>query len=631
MLQFMRQRASSWMIKAILSIIVLAFIFMGVGNFGDREEVPAAVVNGEAISATQFQDRYFLLLDNARRQLGNQLNDEILKMMDLKGQAMEQLISETLLLQKADELGFKISDRELSDHIRRLPFFHQDGQFNKALYNNVLQRNRLTPEMFEQLQRRELLTQKVRGLIEDGVKVSDDEIRRWYDWQNAEVKIKATVFNPDDFVQVTASDEALAQYFEENREQYTTQEKTQITYIVFDPDDFVSEVAVTDDEIRQYYDDNRETYSTEKTVEASHILLRVAADAPETTVAARQAEAVKIYDLINAGRDFADCAREYSEDTASAAKGGALGPFKKQELVAPFAEQAFAMKAGEISRPVRTQFGWHIIRVDKVNEASEKSLAEVRADIEKLLARRQARNLAYDAALEAFDTAVDKSDLDQTAAALGLKSRTTPFFSRTDKLDGVVDGAALIQQSFDLPEGEISDVVEAGGRYYLFRVDKRQAPEVPELKAVKERVTADLTAQLRKEAAREAAEDLLATIRQGTAFDEAAAAAKAAVITTDFFERGANVPELDNEPLLTREAFQLGGDNRLADKVLEGKKGYYVIYLEDRRLPVTDTFADEKGEIEKQLLRIKKEEAVTAWISALKTDSEITRDERFLK
>jgi len=601
MLQFMRQRASSWMIKAVLSVIVLTFVFVGVGNFRDRNEVTAATVNGEKISFTQFQDRYYVLLDNVRQQFGDQINDEFLDMLNLKERALDQLISEALLLQKARELGFAVSDEELSTSIRQMSAFKRNGSFNRRVYDSLLQHNRMTPEMFEQQQRRDMLTQKIRQLITDSVKVSEDEARRWFDWENAEVKIKLAAFKPEGFSAIKPSEEALKRYFDENKEKYKTEEKLQAAYIRFDPDDFTSRVTVDDAEIQQYYEDNLDAYRTEKTVAASHILLKVAKDAPEATVSARQAEAMKIYDMVTSGQDFAACARQYSDDSTSGPEGGALGVFKKQDLVAPFAEQAFSMKAGEISRPVRTRFGWHIIRVDKVNDAMVTPLSQVKGDIKKLLALKKARDTAYEEALRVFDAAINENSVKKAAEMFELAAQSTPLFSRTDKLEGISGSAEFIRLAFDLFEEEISDVVEVGGSYYLFQVNQRLAPEVPELAAVRERVRDDLIARMRDEKAQEEAETFLKMLQEGIAIDEAAKKFRPELIITDYFGRRKPVPEIGHEPEIPQEAFLLTSDNRVSRKVVDGQEGYYVIYLEDRRSPAADAFAVEKDKITAQL------------------------------
>ncbi len=604
---------------------------MGVGNFRDRNNVAAATVNGTKISVNQYQDRYYMLVENTREQLGGQVDEEFIKSLNLKERALDQLISETLLRQKAEELGFRVTDRELAESIRQMSYFQQDGHFSNVLYNRVLQRNHMTPEMFEQQQRKSLLIQKIRKLIYDSVKVSLAEARSWYDWQKTEINIKLAGFVSRNYAGITPSDEALQAYFDENKEKYRTGEKTQVTYISFDPDAFVAAAEIEDSEVRQYYEDHRDDFKTEKTVDVSHILIRVEKNASEETVSAKQKQATKIYyEMIASDRDFADWAKQYSEDS-SAEKGGFLGTFKEKDLSPALAEQAFSMEAGEFSPPVRTESGWHIIKVDKINDAAIQPLAEVAPEIRTKLAMKKSRDLAYETALTAFDTAINEDSVKVAADQLGLQAKTSPFFSRTDKLPGIPQSAEFVRQAFDLLDNQISDVIEAGGKFYLFQVDQRKPPEVPELNTVKDRVRKDLAAQMRQEKARADARTFLESLQEGADFDTAVEKTKAIVVTTGFFNRQQPAAGIDKEPELLRQAFLLTPDNRVPNDVIGGAGGYYVIYLEDRKPPGDDAFAAEKNQVVAKLLQIKREYAFSDWLSAMKAESEITKDERFLK
>ncbi|MEW6076787.1 MAG: SurA N-terminal domain-containing protein [Thermodesulfobacteriota bacterium] len=633
MLQFMRQKASSWIIKALLSLIVLAFIIsMGVGSYRNRDDIAAAAtVNGEEISVTQFQERYYVLLDNVRQQFGNQLNEELLKMMNLKERALDQLISETLLVQKAKELGFDVSDRELSRSIKEMSLFQRDGKFNKAQYNGILQRNRLTPEIFEQQLRRDMLTRKVRDLITDNIKVSEDEARRWYDWQHSKIKIKVAVFGPENFLPLSPSEDEIGRYFTENKGKYKSGEKLEATYLRFNPDDYISRAAVDDAAIQQYYDDHQDIYQKEKTVDVSHILFKVDENASQETAAAKETEATKVYDMVTSGQDFAACAKQYSEDTSSSA-GGKLGTFTREELVAPFADQAFSMEAGEISRPVRTLFGWHIIKLDRVTEASVTPLETVRVNINKTLAQKQARDLAHEEALRLFDAAINKNSVKEAAEQNGMTPQTTPLFSMTDRLEGIPGDSEFIRQAFDLQENEISDVVEINGSYYLLQVNRRLAPEEPELVAVRDKVVADLAARMRRDEAEKAANAFLNKLQAGTGMDQAAEEAHTEIIATGYFGRGENVPELGREAELSQEAQALNSQDRFVNKVIAGQDGkYYVVWLEDRKGPEQDAFSRDKESIMSQLVQAKKQEIFNSWLSSMKAQSEITQDDRILK
>jgi len=631
MLQFMRQRASSWMIKVILSIIVLAFVFMGVGNFRDREATVAARVNGEVVAAAAFQNRYYQLLERVRQQFGNNLSDDMLDMLNLKEQAMEQLIGEKLIIQQAHEYGLRVTDAELARSIREISAFQRNGRFDQSLYNRVLQQNRLMPEAFEQRQRRQLLVDKMHAIITGSVKMSAEEARRWYDWQNTRIKINYVLFPPDQYAGTSPAAEDLAAHYREHQEDYQSPARVKISYLAFTPAQYTDQVTVSDDEIQAYYQENRQEYAREKTVQARHILIRVAAEASEDQVAAKREQAAEVYGKIKAGLDFAAAARQYSEGP-SAADGGQLGAFKKEDMVAPFAEKAFSMEAGQVSQPVRTRFGWHLIKVEKVNPAADTPLAEVKEEIRQNIARDRARDLAYEAAVSAFDIALEENSLKAAASFEDREAVTTPFFSSQEKIAGIPGSGRLVQEAFTLSVGDISDVLEIEGDWYLFQVAERQAPQVPPLEEIRARVAVDFQQQMQEEKAAAAAEAFLSDLQnKAQTMAQAADQAGLTMNTTDFFGRGESIPSIGRVPSLAESAFALTPEEPVADSVLAGKGGYYVIALADRRLPDAAEFAENRDQAEQGLLQRKKDRAFSQWLDVMRGRSEIMVEERFLE
>ncbi|OQX61800.1 MAG: hypothetical protein B5M56_08220 [Desulfococcus sp. 4484_241] len=596
MLQYMRERASSIMIKGILALIILAFIFLGIGNFRNRQNATAAIVNGERITAREYQDSYQRLLNIYRRQFGDAV-DRIIDKLNLKQQAMDRLIANRLILQKARQLGIVVSEEELARSISSMPVFQNNGRFDKSLYTRILQSNRMTPASFEYQHKLDLLAEKLRRLITDNVMVSEEEARQWYDWQNTEVKIKTAIFKSDVYTDVNPSDSDIAEYFEQHKERYKTPEKRKMEYVRVAPDKYIDKVDVTDDEIKDFYYDHNDRYTKEKTVRARHILIKVDKDADEKTVEEKHKQALKIYDMIvNGQKDFAKMAEKYSEGP-SAKDGGLLGTFKKDDMVAQFSEKAFSMKEGDVSKPVRTQFGWHIIKVEKINEASVIPLSRVMETVAK------SRNLAV---------------------------VSTDFFTRTDTLKGIENGDELVKKAFELEEGDISDVIELAGEYYVFQVVKVLPPSVPELAAVKERVLADLKKELQTKRAEAEAVVTLDKIKSGATLEDACKGTKATVVTTGFFKRFGAIPGIGMEPELVKAAFTLSKNKAVPDDVVKGKSGYYLPVFQERRLPPDEDFKEKKDMIIKNLLMRKKNEVFMAWIADARAKSEIKIEDGYI-
>ena len=330
MLNVMRKHAGSWMIKVILFAIVIVFIFWGVGSFRSRQASKVATVNGEIINATDFRRTYNNLIDQYRQRFGSNLNDGMLEMLQVKKQAVDQLINRAILLQEAKKLGLTVSDTEIAQQIMEIPVFQSNGTFDNRRYLRVLSQVHLTPEEFEAEQKSGLLTQKLTRLILGAAKVSEAEMRQWYDWQNTSVNIAYVLFNPDRYDDIKPSPEEISDYFEKNKDTYKTDPMIKVRYVVFDPADFSSQVTVDEDEIKDYYDSHTDEFETQKRVEARHILIKLDPQASEADDQAAKTKAEEIAQMAKAGQDFAELAKEYSQGPTKD-KGGYLGKFTQSQ------------------------------------------------------------------------------------------------------------------------------------------------------------------------------------------------------------------------------------------------------------------------------------------------------------
>ena len=427
MLRFMRKQAGSWLIKILLGAIVIVFIFWGVGSFRSQRGGRVALVNGDQITLDEYREAYNNLLEQLRRRFGNNLDEDMLKQLQVKRQALNQLINNKLLLQESKRLKFRVSKKELADAISNIPAFQKAGVFDSRYYRDILDRLRMTPEAFEAAQKNAMLIDKLKTLISSSAKISDQEALEWYNWVNASVNIDYVFFDPNLYKDIHPSDEEIHTFFENNKEKYKTDAMVKVRYLNFDPKTFRSKVKLSDEEIREYYDENLETFKRPKTVEARHILLKVSRDADPETVKKIKDKALHILKLAREGKDFAELAKQYSEGPTRD-KGGYLGTFKKEAMVKPFADVAFKLKPGEISEPVRTRFGWHLIKVEKVNKASVTSFEDAKKEIRKKLTDDMAKSLAYDEAEAVSDDAFEKEDLINAAKQRNMKILTTDFF-----------------------------------------------------------------------------------------------------------------------------------------------------------------------------------------------------------
>ncbi|MGA7143142.1 MAG: SurA N-terminal domain-containing protein [Desulfobacterales bacterium] len=630
MLRLMRKHAGSWVIKLLLGAIVIVFIFWGVGSFRAQRGGRVAMVNGDQITADEYRDAYNNLMEQLRTRFGNKLDEKMIKTLQVKKQALNRLINNRLLIQEAEKLKFRVSEKELADAILHIPAFQRSGVFDKYLYRNVLDRLKMTPESFEAAQKDQMLIDKLRTLITSNAKVSNQEVRDWYDWLNTSVDMEYAFFDPNQYKNIRVSEEQIKSFYEKHKEKYKTDTMIKVRYVHFDPKQYRSKVKLTDSEVREYYDENLESFKIPKKVVARHILIKVSPDADPETVKKTKEKALKILKLAREGKDFAGLAKKYSEGP-SRNNGGYLGEFTKESMIKPFADKAFSMKAGEISDPVRTRFGWHIIKVEKVIDAHTTPFKDAEKDIRKILTDNKAKSLAYDAAEAVSDIAYQGDDLIKAAKERHLKILTTDFFSKDNPVKGVTDPSKFANTAFDLSTGEISDVREFKDGYDILQLLDKVPPKIPPLDKVKQTVKADLIKEKQDEKAKADASSFLAALKSGKTLSEESKQFHVTPKTTGFFKRNGSIPDIGYDRGISEAAFQLSREKKLPENVLKGAKGYYVIQYKGRKINPSEHFDKEKETIREQLLTQKKSEIFDALLAQLKSKADITIKEGFLE
>lgn len=624
MLRMMRDHATSWIIKFLLGAIVIVFVFWGVGSWRSQRMNVLAQVNGEKITVEEFRQAYNNMIERLRSNFGDRWNQDLVEQLQVRQQTLDNLINQKLMLQEAERLEIRVPDAELASSIRRIPAFQREGAFDSRIYQRVLTSNRLAPEEFEVLQRESMMIEKLRVLIESNNMVSDAEALEWYNWKNAEVNIEYVVFKAEDMDDVVIQDAEVEAYFQEHSDAYKTEPMVNAQYLVFRSADYLPETAVSDAEIKAYYQDHADEFKKEKTVEARHILFKVDQNAPEEAVSAARQKALEVLAKARAGKDFAELAKTFSEGP-SRDRGGHLGAFTRNQMVKPFSDQAFSMAAGDISEPVRTRFGWHIIKVEKVNPARQETQDEAAPEIRRKLALEKAKTQAQEDAEIAYDATFDHEDLKQTAEALQLDLQTTDFFSSGGP-KGIAERRKFAEAAFALEVGDISEIQALGDAYYLLQPIAKRPARVPLLADVKDQVEKDLREHQKNEHARASAERFLEALQKG---DAAAATEKVEFKETGFFKRNQSIPQVGYEQAVNTAAFELTAQKPLAGEVLEGRNGWYVIRLLERKAPSVEDFAGEKEDIRQSLGRQKAFKAFESWIARLRDQSEVVIEEQF--
>jgi peptidyl-prolyl cis-trans isomerase D len=629
MLDLIRKKAGSWMIKAIIFLIAVVFVFWGF-NIRDKAKDTIATVNGETISLDEYNRTYDNLKEQVRQRFGAGLNDEMIANLGLRKQALNQLVEKKLMLLEAKRLNFRVADEELEDAIKKIEAFQTDGVFDIRKYNSILSRIRFTPEAFEVEQKEVMLTEKLRSFITENVKVSDLEAKEYFDYQDASVDIDFVLFTPERYKNVKPTDDEIKTYFEKHKETYKTEVRVKARYLHFNPDSFKSGMKIDDDELLDYYETNRNEFFTPKTVEASHILIKADQDADAQTVEKTKKRALEIMTMAReGGKNFADLAKKYSEGPTGI-NGGALGAFKREAMVKPFSDRAFSMKSGEISEPVRTRFGWHIIKVDKINEEFTIAFDKAKQKIREKLVIQKAGTLAYDKADEVYEASSDGDHLEKIADSQNITIHTTDFFTEREPFKGIKDGLKFTAAAFNLGVKEISDIQDLGDGYYIIQVLEKSDEKIPALKDVEAKVTVALTEEKKDEKAMADANAFLASLKAGGSLEDESAKSGLKTDTTGFFKRNGSINKIGFENEIVKAAFLLSKKKQLPDDVIKGKKGYYVIRFKDRKQPPVAEFAATKKNIVERLLQQKKYQTFNSWLAQLKSKSEISIEDGFL-
>ena len=629
MLRYLRENTGNWIIKIFLGIIVIVFVFLGVGSFGTKRNNSIATINDEPITMEEYQQAYKAIVDQMRARFGKNLNDDILKALNVKQQALDSLIEQKLILAQADKLEIVISDKELQQSLLSIKAFQKEGKFNLDQYKKVLSLNSLNSEVFEQNQINSLRQQKVRDMVLSAVNVSDLEARDWYLFQNTKIAVDYLLFNPGSYSDIHPDEEQIKNFYTENKDNYKSDPKIKAVYLKFSPEDHKDKVTVSETNIKEYYEEHQEEFKIPQKVEARHILIKVAKDAEEAEVKSAEKRALEIYEMIGKGQDFEQLAKQYSEGPSKEG-GGYLGIFEKQSMVKPFADKAFSMKAGEIGKPVRTMFGWHIINVIAKFDASTQALAQASGKIKKELEQQELQNFAYDKAGEAFDAVIDGDDFEQVSLIANKKIIKTKEFSMNGEGLDIVDNTGFASAAFGLSVDDISDVKQFGDAYYLIKPVLKIEPVVQELDLVKDRILKELTAKLQKEQAKKEAQLYITKANDEKTLDQLAKEHHLKVKSTNLFTRNSTIEGVGNSPEFIQAGFLLNQNNKIHSEIIETPAGYYIIGFKEKKSPEESEILENLKTVKNEISWRKQTQSYQAWINELKKNSEINYDPQIL-
>jgi peptidyl-prolyl cis-trans isomerase D len=546
-----RMRRHKNILKWSLAVVVLTFILLYIPDFvstrptgtGAAPHEVVAEVGGREVTAREFQERYISQIQAYRNQLGGSINTSLLRQLGVDQQILNQMIEEQVALIEAERNGIRVTNDELAQQILTLPGLQENGQFiGEARYRQLLQSQNppMTPSQFEEGLRRSLVVDKLRSALTDWMAVPDSDLEREYAQRNEKVKLQIVALNADRFRdKVTVTDADIAAHYQSHSAEYRRGEQRKIRYLLLDREQARQKVVVPPADVQRYYNDNIQNFQTPEQVRASHILLETAGK-NDADVKKRAEEILK---QVKGGADFAELAKKVSEDKGSAANGGDLDYFGRGRMVPEFEQAAFSMQPGQISDLVKSQFGYHIIKVVDKKAGATRTLEEVRPQIQQQLAMETADQRITQQARDLEKRITNTGDLDTVAKELGLMVQESGFFQREDPVPGLGVTPQVSQEAFTLMDKQVSKAIASSRGPVFIALAEKKDPYVPKLDEVKDRVREDLIRQRATELSGQRASAIAASLKSAPNFAAAAKAQGLEAKDTELIARNAALPD----------------------------------------------------------------------------------------
>ena len=627
MLDTMR-RHKNWL-KWSLAIVVLAFIALYFPSFmNDPTQIGAsgsdvvATVDGKDIKGLDYQRRYQNQMAAFQQQYGSNINEQMLRQLGIDQQILQQMVDEQAALVEAERQGIRVSDEELAQQIFAIPALQENGRFiGETRYEQLLasQNPPMIKSTFEENLRRSMMIDKLRSALTDWVAISDADVEREYRDRNEKVKVQVVALTADKFRdKVMVSDADIASYYQAHQAEYRKGEQRKIKYVLIDRDQLRAKVTVTPQEIESYYNSNVQQFQTPEQVRASHILIKT--DGKNEADAKKQADDI-LKQAKAPGADFAALAKKYSEDDGSKANGGDLDYFTRGRMVPEFEQAAFAMQPGQISDLVKSQFGFHIIKVVDKKPAATRSLDEVRAQIQQTLAAQRVEQQIADRTRDLDARITTPADLDTVGKEQGATVAESAFFAREDPIPGLGPAPEVAAQAFQQKDGQVSKALQTPRGPIYFTVTGKKDPYVPKLEEVKDKVRDDVVKIKAAELSKQKAAEIASTLRSAKDFAAAAKAQGLEAKDSQLIARGSPLPDIGVSPEVDKVAFSLPA-NGVSDPI-PTSNGTVIVRVAERQDVTPDALRQAKESFRTQLLSERREAFFASYMAKAKQGMKI--------
>jgi peptidyl-prolyl cis-trans isomerase D len=512
MLQKIREGVGRWIAGVILALIAVAFIFWGVDPT-IMGTTFAAKVNGDDVALADFERALQIQQSQYQELYRVEISDDLQREFRLS--VLERLILSRALSQRVQSQGYRISDERLSEAIRSRPAFQVDGVFSMDVYRSQLLYEGIPPSLYEEEQREQLGLLELQNGLANSAFYTPRELARYMELYYQERELSYALFETDSFRdQIELDESEILTYYEDNKARFYSEESVDLEYIEVLRAEIAADIEVNEEILLDYYEQEQYRFRTEEERRARHILINSIDENPEV-----EARATEILGRLEAGEEFEALAGELSEDAGTSNQGGDLGWVSSGLLVGPFEDTLFAMEVGDVQGPVKTDFGYHIIRLEEIREGDVQTFEAVREELSGEYQSGRAEELFFDQANGLADGAFDAFDeLASLATDMGLALQTLGGFTRTDSMSPFETSAPVAQVAFSpevLEQRENSGLVEVTEDHVLvLRVVDHHLPAEQPLQAVRAEIEEELIQSAAEALADAAAVEFLAQMME---------------------------------------------------------------------------------------------------------------------
>ena len=622
-MQAFRDLVRGWLGKFLLGLLMIPFAIVGIESyFVGGKAAPAATINDEEISQNDLDRSVDQQRQRILASMGEQPDASRLDLVILRQEVLKGLIDRALLSQQAKKVGFLIDDVTISRLIQETPAFQENGVFSETRYQQVLRNMGEDAANFPAKAKKEIAVSQLASGINQTAFVSAKELDALSALDNQKRDIHVVVINAAPYLaSVKVLDDEVNKYYKANSAKYTTEEKVSVDYMVLGAELFTDKVLLTDADVEARYAEKLKALESNEQRRASHILINIDDKTKEADALAKIKGLEK---RIQAGEDFGALAKEFSQDQGSATNNGDLGFAGKGMFVPEFEKSLYALKVNEVSAPVKTQFGYHIIKLIEVQKAPVPTMAELRPSLEAEVRTAKSEEL-YAEAVEKMDAlAYESSDLKEGAKQYVMTLQTSPLFSKQGG-EGLAANRKVVQAAFSddvLKEGKNSSALALDDKHSVWiHLNKHEPARVKPLAEVATEIKSTLQLEKASALAKAEADAITKEVNSGKSSTEVAANHKIQWLDFDATARTDNAPTAD----LLKVAFRLPNPkaNTWTAEVTSVAKDYAVVALSKIDAGASTLTAEQKKQFMTSLATARGQQELQDYVTYLRSTAKI--------